>query len=91
MGFGCFVNDVSFVSYVTYVKLMKLIHETLPEHESRFEVARKCKLSVDTIDNAIKSDTLDYIEVSANNKPVVKNEKYNAFLLLNGYKSKKKK
>ena len=47
------------------------------------------KKSVDYVDNAVYMDILDYAVVYAA-KPIVKNEKYHAFLISNGYKFKKK-
>ena len=65
---------------------IKLI--TTPEVISRIEVASMIKKSVDYVDNAVYMDKLDYAVLSGS-KPIVKNEKYHAFLISNGYKFKK--
>ena len=70
---------------------MEIAVTILPETESRYEVARKCKKSVDAIDNAVRLDKLDFAVLSGSNKPIVKNEKYKAYLLDNGYKYPKNK
>ena len=48
------------------------------------------KKSVDSVDNAVRANVIDYAVLSPSNKPIVKNEKLDIYLLENGYKFKKK-